>query len=339
MNRRKFITNTIKYSSLTFIGIGMANNLSAKGNSKGLIYTRNKKIIMPHDHPTIITSTYQSNGKDIKVHAIQTGIISVKQNFLNKKGSGIIAKANILLGHKHADFIPIWAWVIEHTEGIILIDTGDIEEADHKDFYKNETIGSKFNLLAMALKRKITKDDELNNQLAKINIKPEQVSKVILTHLHGDHTDGLKFFPLNEIFVNELEYKHPYGNLPTTYPQWFKPTLYNFSKDRIDYFDNAYAITKTEDLLLLPTPGHTHHHCSVLFKTDKEHILIAGDTSYNQQQLLDNKFAGANIDFKKSQDTYNTIKKYASKYPTIYLPSHDDNSGNRLFNKETIEQT
>jgi N-acyl homoserine lactone hydrolase len=281
---------------------------------------------MPPDQ-SIITATYQSNGKDIKVHAVQTGLISVKKNFLTKKGVGPISKVNILLGRQYADFMPVWVWVIEHPEGIMVIDTGDIEEADHNDFYKQEGIGAKFNLLAMANKRKISKEDELNNQLAKINIKPEQVSTIILT-------DGLKFFPSNEILVNESEYKHPYGNLPTTYPKWFKPTLVNFSKNRIHCFDDAYAITKAEDVWLVPTPGHTHHHCSVLFKTDKEHILIAGDTSYTQQQLADNIFAGANIDYKKSKETYNRIKKYASEFPTVYLPSHDKDSGNRLLNKE-----
>lgn len=285
---------------------------------------------------SISTATYQLNGKDIKVHAVQTGQISVKNNFRTKKGPGLISKLNILLGHQYTEFMPIWTWVIEHPEGIIIIDTGDIEEADHSAFYKHESIGTKFNLKAMSSKRNIPKDEELNNQLAKLNIKPEQVSKIILTHLHGDHTDGLKFFPSNEIIVNELEYKHPYSNLPTTYPKWFKPTLINFSKDRVDCFDDAYAITKSEDILLVPTPGHTRNHCSILFKTDKEHILIAGDTSYHQQQLADNIFAGANIDYEKSQETYNVIREYASKFPTIYLPSHDENSGNRLINKATL---
>jgi len=291
---------------------------------------------MPTDGSQIITTTYFSKGKEVKVHAIQTGLISVKTNFLTRKGSGFFSKVNILLGLHFADFMPIWTWVIEHPEGIFLIDTGDIEEADHKAFYKHENLNSKFNLLAMANKRKINKEDEINNQLAKINIKPEQVSKVILTHLHGDHTDGLKFFPTNEILVNELEHQHPYGNLPTTYPNWFAPTLFNFSKDRIDFFDNAYSITKCEDLWLVPTQGHTHYHCSILFKTDKEHILIAGDTSYNQQQLLDNVFAGSNINIKKSQATYKIIKIYATKYPTIYLPSHDHYSGLRLQNREIL---
>ena len=203
MNRRKFVTGTLKYSALTLVGIGITNDIFAKGKIENIKLPKNEKLIMPIDDSQIITTTYFSQGKEVKVHAIQTGLISVKTNFLTRKGSGILSKVNILLGHHFADFMPIWAWVIEHPEGIFLIDTGDIEEADHKAFYKHENLNSKFNLLAMANKRKINKADEINNQLAKINISPEQVSKVILTHLHGDHTDGLKFFPANEILVNE----------------------------------------------------------------------------------------------------------------------------------------
>jgi N-acyl homoserine lactone hydrolase len=286
---------------------------------------------------TINTAIYSLNGKPVKVHAVQTGQISVKNNFVSRKGPGYLSKLNILLGYTYGDFMPIWVWVIEHPEGVIVIDTGEIEESDHKDFYKQESIGSKFNLMAMSNKRNISKADELNNQLAKLNINTRDVSKVVLTHLHGDHTDGLKFFPDNEILALESEHKQPYGNLPTTYPKWFKPSLVNFSKNRIEGFEKGYAITRREDLWLVPTPGHTHHHCSVLFKTDKEHILFAGDTSYHQQQLSDTVFAGANVDYKKSAETYINIKKYAARFPTVYLPSHDKNSGARLMSKENYK--
>lgn len=121
--------------------------------------------------------------------------------------------------------------------------------------------------------------------------------------------------------------------MATTYPKWFSPTLVNFLKDRVHFFDVAYPLTKLEDVLLVPTPGHTHHHSSILFKTDHEHILFAGDVSYKHQQLLDNKFAGANVDYVQSQKTYDTILKYAEEYPLIYLPSHDENSVNRLTGK------
>jgi N-acyl homoserine lactone hydrolase len=284
----------------------------------------------------IQTAVFFSNGKEVKVHAIQTGLISVKKNFLTQKGQGFLSKLNIVLGDAYADFMPIWVWVIEHPEGIIVIDTGDIEESTHMDFYKNETFGTRLRLKAMSNKRKISKQDELDAQLISLGIRPEKVSKVVLTHLHGDHTDGLKFFPDNEIIVNEAEYRKPYGNLPTTYPRWFSPTLVGFLKDRIDFFDIAYPVTKSEDVLLIPTPGHTYHHSSVLLKTDNEHILFAGDVSYKYQQLLDNQFGGANIDFVQSQKSYNNILMYAEKYPVIYLPSHDENSANRLCRKKCL---
>jgi N-acyl homoserine lactone hydrolase len=284
----------------------------------------------------IQTSVFYCDAKEVKVHAIQTGLISVKENFLNQKGQGFLSKLNIVLSNAFADFMPIWVWVIEHPEGVIVIDTGDIEDSCHWNFYKNEKIGPKFSLKATSNKRNITRQDELDIQLMRLGIKPADVSKVVLTHLHGDHTDGLKFFPENEIIVSEAEYRKPYSNLPSTYPKWFSPTLVNFLKERVDVFDMAYPLTKSEDVLLVPTPGHTYHHCSVLLKTDHEHILFAGDTSYKHQQLLDNKFGGANIDFVQSQKTYDNILKYGEKYPLIYLPSHDENSANRLINREYL---
>lgn len=292
-----------------------------------------KNILATND---IQTSTFFIHSGEVKVHAVQTGLISVKENFLNRKGRGFLSKLNIVLGKAHADFMPIWVWVIEHPEGIIVIDTGDIEASRYKEFYKNETMGTRFTLSAMSNKRDISKQDQLDAQLIRLGIRPEQVSKVVLTHLHGDHTDGLKFFPGNEIIVNEAEYRKPYGNLATTYPKWFNPALVSFLKDRIDIFDSAYPLTKSEDVLLIPTPGHTYHHASVLLKTDSGHILFAGDTSYKHQQLLDNRFAGSNIDFVQTQKTYNNILRYAEKYPLIYLPSHDENSGNRLVNREYL---
>lgn len=284
----------------------------------------------------IKTSVFSCNGKKVKVHAVQTGLISVKENFLNQKGDGFLSKLNIVLGSAYADFMPIWVWVIEHPEGVIVIDTGDIEESRYSDFYKNEKFATRLSLKAMSNKRNIGKQDELDIQLMRLGIRPDQVYKVVLTHLHGDHTDGLKFFPENEIIVNEAEYRKPYGNLPTTYPKWFNPTLVSFLKDRVDIFNIAYPVTKSEDVLLVPTPGHTYHHASVLLKTDNEHILFAGDASYKHQQLLDNKFGGANIDFVQSQKTYNNILRYAEKYPVIYLPSHDENSANSLLNREFL---
>ena len=47
---------------------------------------------------TIITSTYRLNGEEVKVHAITTGLISVKNNFLERKGTGLFCKSQYFIG-------------------------------------------------------------------------------------------------------------------------------------------------------------------------------------------------------------------------------------------------
>jgi len=285
-----------------------------------------------------ITTTVQLKGKPVKIHALCTGMVAVKTAFRVKKGTGPLAKINILLDDQFTEYMPIWVWIIEHPEGTIAIDTGEIIQArDRGNYLARESAYSRY-LAQHTSKFMIEQEDELNYQLSTVNLKPWDISLVVLTHLHLDHTDGLKFFPNTEVIVNQFEFEHPYANLPTTYPSWFKPNLVNYHKDRIEVFERAYPITKSEDLLYIPTPGHTNGHSSIIFKTDDVDIVFAGDTSYLQDQLLRGEVAGVNKDFTKTRETYKKFISYASLRPTVYLPTHDGNSGNRLLHKTLLQQ-
>ena len=133
-----------------------------------------------------------------------------------------------------------------------------------------------------------------------------------------------------------METKHPNGTCRSTYPSWFKPKPVSYRKDKIDVFNDAYPISSAEDVLYIPTPGHTSGHSSVIFKTDDFDIIFAGDTSYNQKQLLDGELAGINAHYGQSRETYKNLMKYASNHKSIYLPSHDENSGTRLAQREFL---
>ena len=54
----------------------------------------------------------------MKIHAIQTGTVEVKKNQVIGKGSGAVRLINILLGNTWLEPIPIYAWAIEHKEGV-----------------------------------------------------------------------------------------------------------------------------------------------------------------------------------------------------------------------------
>jgi len=340
MERTKFLTDTAKYKALTMVGASMPNNNLFASNS---VTTRqeslsNKKNALIGSIPTYqnVTTVVKLKGKEVKIHAFCTGAVAVKTNFRTKKGVGELAKVNILLDSHFTEYMPIWVWIIEHPEGIIAIDTGELADSKNIDaFLANESAYSRY-ISKRISKKIIEKEEELDFQLAKINLTPDDIKLILLTHLHLDHTDGIKFFPKQEIIVSDLEFKKPYSNAPSTYPSWFKPNLVKYKENRDDVFNQAYPVTHAEDVLYVPTPGHTHGHSSIIFKTDDFDIIFAGDTSYNQMQVLRGELAGVNADFKKTKETYKKLMGYATNRKTIYLPSHDETAGQRLSNKEFL---
>jgi N-acyl homoserine lactone hydrolase len=287
-------------------------------------------------HHANLTTTVKLKGKDVKLHALCTGSVAVKRNFRTKNGFSELAKINILLDKEYTDFMPIWVWVIEHPEGLLVIDTGEISAIANLDEYlSKESVFMRY-FFKHGAKFSVAEQDELDRQFDSINLRINDVKLVVLTHLHVDHTDGLKFFPKQEIIVGDYESKHANGNMASTYPNWFKPNKVSYKKNRIEIFDEAFPITAAEDLLYVPTPGHTPGHSSLIFKTDEFDIVFAGDTSYNQEQVITGELAGVNANYAKSRKTYQNILSYAAKHKTIYLPSHDPNAATRLNTREFL---
>jgi serine/threonine protein kinase len=157
---------------------------------------------------------------------------------------------------------------------------------------------------AIDARRKITRQSLKKTPPADSRIKtgrrpprlgPKKISVARLpvtgSDLFGREDDDL---PDSEILVNEMEWRHPSLSLPQLYPSWFKPTLFQFKEEQLDGFDRAYRVTTDGDVLVLLTPGHTHHHASVLLRHRSEGIsyLFAGDAVYNQAQLLTGEQAG-----------------------------------------------
>lgn len=279
-----------------------------------------------------ITTTIQVAGKPIKVHAVSTGTVAVKRNFMTRRGPGIFSKVNIILDSHYTEYLPIWVWIIDHPDGVIMVDTGEIDAVNNADHLAGENPITRF-INNSICRFGVDAKDNLDLKLSEIGIRAEAVKLIAFTHLHLDHTDGIRFFPKAEFIVSEYEYKHPYSNLPSTYPSWFRPNRVNYRKGQIEIFDSAHAITGDGRILYIPTPGHTRGHSSVVLRGDEYDLIFAGDTSYTQGQVLQDELAGANIDYTLTRQTYAKLMQYASGRKSIYLPSHDPAAGDRLRDK------
>lgn len=285
------------------------------------------------NHYPSVTTSVKLRGQDIKVHGLCTGTVAVKTNFKTKNGAGELAKINILLDKNYTNYLPIWVWVIEHPEGLLIVDTGEntaVNELENHLRAEHWFLRFQFK---NAAKFSVTKEQELPYQLEQLNLKVADVKLVVLTHLHLDHTDGLKFFPKQEVMVAANEYRYAKNNMASTYPNWFKPNKVHFRSNAIEVFNEAYPITLAGDLLYVPTPGHTTGHSSVIFKTDEYDIIFAGDASYTQEQVLVSELAGVHVHYMKAVNTYRNLLNYAAVRKSIYLPTHDEHAAKRLIEK------
>ena len=107
-------------------------------------------------------------------------------------------------------------------------------------------------------------EQEVGPQLDRLGLSPDAVRWVVLTHMHTDHAGGLAHFPKAEILVTRTEFEassgvrgRVNGYLPQRRPEWFSPTLVDFTDEPFGPFPASRALTSAGDVHLLPTEGHT----------------------------------------------------------------------------------
>ena len=274
-----------------------------------------------------------------RIHNIQTGTVGIKSKQLRGEGHGFQRLSNTLRD-KQWQPVPIYAWVIEHPEGIIVVDTGETALTARKGYFPQ---WHPF-MRQTANKFYVSPEDEIGPQLQKLGIAPGDVRWIVLTHMHTDHAGGLHHFPHAKILVARKEYEAArglrgrlQGYLPHRWPRWFNPRLVDFTSEAVGPFPASFALTKANDVILLPTEGHTSGHLSVLVREGERSIFIAGDTSYTEQLMLEQAVDGVTPNEQASRQTLKRILEYVQTTPTVYLPSHDPEAKERLSQRRLVQ--
>jgi glyoxylase-like metal-dependent hydrolase (beta-lactamase superfamily II) len=242
---------------------------------------------------------------------------------------------NTLFDSEFTGWLPIYVWVIEHPEGLIVIDTGIPGDANKRIWFPPF-----MPLVQRAAIFDMTPEQEVGPQLQRLGFSTDDVRWVVLTHLHQDHDGGLHHFPKAELVVSRGEWQaatgfrgRMNGYLNQRWPDWFQPRLVDFDQNPFGSFSGQHTLTKSSDIRLVPTPGHSPGHLSVILVEDDQSFVFAGDASYTEDLLIAGKADGIGMDPHAQRDSHKKILAYAEKNPTIYLPSHDPDSKDRLINR------
>jgi glyoxylase-like metal-dependent hydrolase (beta-lactamase superfamily II) len=98
-------------------------------------------------------------------------------------------------------------------------------------------------------------------------------------------------------------------------------------------------LTTAGDVVAVATPGHTRDHISVVVEDQGTTFFLAGDTSYDERLMLAGRLDGVSADDDVAGATLSAIRYLASNRPTVYLPTHDPESAERLSHGRLVEAT
>jgi hypothetical protein len=62
----------------------------------------------------------------MKIHPIQTGWVRIKTAQVEGRGQGLRRRLSVITDGCWTDWLPTYAWAIEHREGVIVVDAGRI---------------------------------------------------------------------------------------------------------------------------------------------------------------------------------------------------------------------
>ncbi|WP_332900240.1 MULTISPECIES: MBL fold metallo-hydrolase [unclassified Haladaptatus] len=153
----------------------------------------------------------------------------------------------------------------------------------------------------------------LEKSFENVDVEPEDVEDVLLTHVHFDHCDNIDLFPNATIHVYGPEMQRlKDGDL-----DWATPISAEamFDNHDVNLFDTGDVINGME---VVPAPGHTEHHVAFILEDDDLTYGFTGDAVKNTREL-----ATMNPMVLYSKEAaIDTLERMAERLDFV-IPGHD----------------
>ena len=143
--------------------------------------------------------------------------------------------------------------------------------------------------------------------------KVEDVTKIVVTHKHPDHTGELRMFPNAKIYISETEA----DNMKLTGDNVVRV---KFTDGAFKNFPESQRITDT--LVMVKAEGHTFGNSVSILQDGDVYYMLHGDVTYCDAALKANELSIIFEDKDKARETLNRVRDFIKENQTIYCSTH-----------------
>lgn len=222
----------------------------------------------------------------MRIHPIQTGQVKVPQCQTNGAANNIVRLFQIFVQKKWTDWLPIYCFLIEHADGLMLIDAGE-RSLVHEPGYMPESA-----IFRSTVQYQVDRNEEVDKRIEQLGFRASDVKRIFLTHLHTDHLDGIAHFPQAEISVSAPAWEvmkgknaASVGYVNSHLPDWFEPKLFDYDDGPEENFPRSKKLLNDGSLIAVPLPGHAPGQSGIILKTGDKRYFFSADVTLDEATL------------------------------------------------------
>jgi N-acyl homoserine lactone hydrolase len=170
-------------------------------------------------------------------------------------------------------------------------------------------------------------DKTLTEQLAKIGLKPDDITYVALSHTHGDHIGNVRLFPNSTVLIQRAEYEWistPDG--PNDNVNQLKALARELlgTPKHLKLLDGDTDVFGDGSVTLVSTPGHTPGSESLLVHPkNSEFIILSGDVVHLEENFEKDAVPSLNTDKAASIVSMERVRRMIATYKAKLFINHD----------------
>src|SRR5215831_352344 len=162
------------------------------------------------------------------------------------------------------------------------------------------------------------------DQLAQLNVKPEQIKYVGISHYHADHTGQVASFPKATLLIGKYEWDAITAPTPAAgvnfkpFEHWIK------GEGKVEPLPNDKDVFGDGSVIVLATPGHTPGHRSLLVKLAKTGaVILSGDAVHFRENYESDGVPWFNYDRAQTVASIERIKGIVKNLKATLIIQHD----------------